>query len=282
MSTVPGDATTIKYVTQWPEHKPRIYGHVHMAKTAGSEINGELAARFERVCGHKGYSYDAYQLNQRNSEWKKQHPDEMLTDYTLKDLTTKMVEKHNRGRVHMDIQREIGYEDCDYISGEVSFSFWNKLVVDTLPNNPPIQLELHVPCRDPVDWLMSMCNHQNKNYNCNAETVKQGVEECLFQMNRFQDISLNKNIHLKCFDPIPIESYIEYMGSILQPRRFVATYVHKDTNSHRNKTEECIHSNEKLKVQVEQYLVENVDVFRFCNRCIGSENDLFWEDEGEG
>ncbi|KAH7624783.1 hypothetical protein NADE_002006 [Nannochloris sp. 'desiccata'] len=31
-----------------------IYGHVHMAKTAGPTLNGELAARFERVCGHKG------------------------------------------------------------------------------------------------------------------------------------------------------------------------------------------------------------------------------------
>ena len=32
----------------------KIFGHVHMAKTAGSEINGELAAHYERVCGHKG------------------------------------------------------------------------------------------------------------------------------------------------------------------------------------------------------------------------------------
>ena len=33
---------------------PKIFGHIHMAKTAGTEINGELAAHFERVCGHKG------------------------------------------------------------------------------------------------------------------------------------------------------------------------------------------------------------------------------------
>ena len=33
----------------------KMFGHVHMAKTAGSEINGELAAHYERVCGHKGY-----------------------------------------------------------------------------------------------------------------------------------------------------------------------------------------------------------------------------------
>ncbi len=32
----------------------KIIGHLHMAKTAGTEINGELAAHYERVCGHKG------------------------------------------------------------------------------------------------------------------------------------------------------------------------------------------------------------------------------------
>ena len=31
-----------------------VYGLVHMAKTAGTEINGEMAARFSNVCGNKG------------------------------------------------------------------------------------------------------------------------------------------------------------------------------------------------------------------------------------
>ncbi len=31
----------------------RIYGHVHMAKTGGTELNGLLAMGYERVCGHK-------------------------------------------------------------------------------------------------------------------------------------------------------------------------------------------------------------------------------------
>jgi hypothetical protein len=32
----------------------KVIGHLHYAKTAGTEINGELAAHYERVCGHKG------------------------------------------------------------------------------------------------------------------------------------------------------------------------------------------------------------------------------------
>lgn len=42
-----------------------IYGFVHIPKTAGSNINGELALSFERVCGNKGYSYDAVNHNAR-------------------------------------------------------------------------------------------------------------------------------------------------------------------------------------------------------------------------
>lgn len=33
--------------------------------TGGTSINGILANKFERVCGNKGFSYDAYQDNER-------------------------------------------------------------------------------------------------------------------------------------------------------------------------------------------------------------------------
>jgi len=40
-------------------HPPILYGHVHMAKTGGTSLNGIIANKFDHVCGHKGYSYDA-------------------------------------------------------------------------------------------------------------------------------------------------------------------------------------------------------------------------------
>ncbi|KAG7370200.1 hypothetical protein IV203_027946 [Nitzschia inconspicua] len=199
-------AKNASVVTYWPKHKDKIYGLVHMAKTAGTEINGELAARFERICGNKGYSYDAYQVNKRHAEWKQNHPDKMLTVYSLPDMTTSMVEKHSRGRVHPVVQKEIGFEDCDYIAIEGSFHFWGPMV-ENMPDDPPFQFELHVPCRDPVDWLMSMCNYRSRNYNCNA-IIKDATNECLFMMHRFLDIPLPQNVHLKCFNPIPIDPYI--------------------------------------------------------------------------
>ena len=44
-------------------------GRDGQAKVAGTEINGELASHYERVCGNKGNSYDVYQLNQRAKAW---------------------------------------------------------------------------------------------------------------------------------------------------------------------------------------------------------------------
>ena len=48
-----------------------VVGHVHVAKTAGTSLNGLLASRYERVCGHKGYSYDSYGANLRMAAGRK-------------------------------------------------------------------------------------------------------------------------------------------------------------------------------------------------------------------
>jgi hypothetical protein len=72
---------------------PVIFGHIHIAKTAGTEINGVLAQRFERVCGVKGYSYDAISFNQRaekdmngtNGNWRQTLKTPDLISKTYKD-----------------------------------------------------------------------------------------------------------------------------------------------------------------------------------------------------
>ena len=52
-------------------HPPILYGHVHVAKTGGTSLNGILANTFERVCGHKGYSYDASKTTNEPKYWKR-------------------------------------------------------------------------------------------------------------------------------------------------------------------------------------------------------------------
>lgn len=77
----------------------RLYGHVHMPKTAGTTLNGEMAARYERVCGHKGYSYDFYHTNNRTT----------TANSFPRDGYSKLNPMYNRGRVPPWVMDEIGY-----------------------------------------------------------------------------------------------------------------------------------------------------------------------------
>merc|ERR1719382_72290 len=97
-------------------------------------INGELALNYENVCGHRGYSYDYAQSKGRNDSIKKLFP------------------RYSKGRVPGLLMSEIGFEDCDFISHEVRWQFWTQEL------NLSDKLELHLPCREPIDHLMSQCS----------------------------------------------------------------------------------------------------------------------------
>ena len=86
-----------------------IYGHIHVAKTGGTELNGLLASRYERVCGNKGYSYDFYGVNKANLGESHYHDKKRKT---------------TRGKVSFEEMADIGYEDCDYVSQEATWTFW--------------------------------------------------------------------------------------------------------------------------------------------------------------
>lgn len=267
-----------------------IYGHIHMAKTAGTDINGKLALRYERVCGHKGYSYDAFKTNERNEAWTKQYPNKTLRENGgYDDSMTVFKPKYNRGRVPNNIMDEIGYHDCDWISNEKGFKFWQEVATEI----SPVPLELHVPCRDPIDYILSMCNHRHQQFMCNIKEdgIPAEAEKCLSFMNRFDDqldITTNaaaatsntittRKVSMKCFNPIPIDPYLEYMGTKLQPKRLVRSYVHRTTNTPRHKDQECLRfeKNGHLRDQLKQYLAQNIPIFRFCHKCVGSKDDLF-------
>ena len=115
-----------------------VIGHVHMAKTAGTSVNGLLASRYERVCGNKGYSYDSYGANLRMAA-SDGNP------HKVKDSIRTQFQGYGRERVPLPFMDEIGFEDCDFISMESNWPFWRRF------EDWPLPLELHVPCRDPLD-----------------------------------------------------------------------------------------------------------------------------------
>eukprot|EP00594_Rhizosolenia_setigera_P001615 CAMPEP_0178946522 /NCGR_PEP_ID=MMETSP0789-20121207/4333_1 /TAXON_ID=3005 /ORGANISM="Rhizosolenia setigera, Strain CCMP 1694" /LENGTH=290 /DNA_ID=CAMNT_0020626525 /DNA_START=80 /DNA_END=952 /DNA_ORIENTATION=- len=233
-----------------------IYGHIHFAKTGGSSLNGLLANNYERVCGNKGVSYDAYAQNEQFRYHVERKHTQRKNDYEMAN------EKLERAG-----------------SMEHQWDYWEKF-----NDFHGLHMELHLPCRDPIDHLMSQCNHfqQRDGFNCNGSTdeeILSHIEFCMLYMDRFS-IELNNtkkypNLHLKCFDfEQEFTTYLTYMDERLQPRRLVSEYVQRETNRRRYKDRECIWSNEPLKERMLNLLLENYDYYKFCDRCIGSDQDI--------
>ncbi len=174
-----------------------------MAKTAGTTINGILALNFHNVCGHKGYSltYSAYQEKSKGRE------------------------PSGEGRVMPGEMTRRGFEDCDWISHEYNWRFWLTL---------PRPLELHIPCRNISEHLLSVANHQNKVFDCQADGRSEFARVVAgFELGRFSDKLLHtEGITAYCFDP---NNYVPYMSTRLQPKRKFTEYVHRPTNKKRTR-----------------------------------------------
>jgi hypothetical protein len=262
-----------------------IFGHFHIAKTAGTTINGALANRFERVCGHKGNSYDYHQY-QKNLRF------DMVENETaairwwmsktpgLKGTVKALDALYNRGRVPLDILNYIGYEDCDYISAEFPMPFWKQF------KNNHTQIEAHVPCRDIFEHFLSQCNFRHIKFDCslfandNIAKIRHEIGKCLVFPNRFRARSIRDykkaNFRFKCFDPMPPSRYIDYMANILQERRYVPQDdLKRETNRKRKREEECVWKmSQTQKDLLAKLLKKEWDLYAYCEECMGSEDEL--------
>ncbi|KAL7492199.1 hypothetical protein ACHAWT_001446 [Skeletonema menzelii] len=256
-------------------HPPILYGHVHMAKTGGTSLNGIIANKFDNVCGHKGYSYDAYNDNEQA---KANNEAVVLSGGTL----------WSRSRVNPRSMETIGYENCDYVSHELKWSFWT----DHFGNGKfhGVNMELHVPCRNRIEHLMSMCNYEEHGRQgdehlptkhkiaCNAKTDEElfnSVKQCFLYLDRY-DHAMLEQFDVKCFSfHNQFTNYIDHMSTILSHRRFESTpYVKRETNDVRNKEDECIWSNPEVMAKVDKFLLDTVPYYQFCDRCMGSEKEI--------
>lgn len=155
-------------------------------KTAGTEINGELVMHFERVCGNKGYSYDALLATPRFEEILSQG--NLQGEYIrwnradMGDTISKAREGHNRGNVPLKAMKEIGFDDCDYIAHKGHTDQW-------LPIADEWPLELHVPCRKPLNHLMSTVNYVHLSFDCNATNLRAEVMKAVgYTSDRFNSV----------------------------------------------------------------------------------------------
>jgi hypothetical protein len=242
-----------------------MYGHVHMGKTAGTSLNGILANRFTRVCGHKGYSYDAFQAN-------------IVAQKANGGEAVSSLDNH-RDRIERKVMFDIGFHDCDYVSHEINSEFWITRFGDAKFFDIP--MELHVPCRDPLDHLMSYCNYKKMELRCNHEKDEgfyRNIDKCMSLMKQFKRYTHKLKLHfdVKCFDfEKQFTTYMDIMAEKLQRRRIVSDpYIQRETNQHRNKTNECIWGREDLQEKAKMHLLKTMPYYQFCNDCMGSENEL--------
>jgi len=268
-ATVPVKANI--HAIHWNPSLPVTYGLVHMARSGGSVINHILALKYERVCGNKGYSYNAYEKN----EQKRLHPPVRNKIKVTRKSQVKFMK--NQGKIIEEAIYSSGFDDCDYIAMEIKAYKWQKHMGDL--HRP---LELHVPCRDPVDHLMSMCAYHKEEFSCNLsnEELHNKIENCTERfLNRFtMDMAPSPNFTMKCFSaPSKINDYIEYMGETLQKKRIQGEYFDITSNKwERHKETECIweEANKDFRKLVEFMIINHHEYFRYCKDCIGSENDL--------
>ena len=263
------------------KQRPVLYGHLHMTQTAGTEINGRLAAQYDHVCGSRGYSLDYYQYNERLRTSTNHHMQvDSISNATL-DTTM------NRGHIPYYMMQEIGFEDCDWISLEQPWQAWP----NTLPTLGNIgsnwTLELHVPCRDPLDHLLAMCLENGYELDCYAENLAMELNACMMSaMDRFSlELEFDSKIQLKCFASLDIDSYIMHLASRLESKRIPAVYVPRGGNesliyvdvvNERDSVQwlECFMEHPTIADEVRQSLLDNFEYFRWCDECLGSKHDL--------
>jgi len=253
-----------------------IYGHVHIVPTGGTTINGLLAANYDHVCGSKGYSLDYYEYNERiristNDEMQHRTSDDAsssTSSSTNSNNSTVGAEQQqeedssaistmmNRGMFSFEMMEEIGFQDCDYISIKYDGEIWDHIRT-VIPKE--FKMEIHLPCRDPIDHLMAMCSYRDIEFNCGSDNIEGEIEACVIGMERFtMELQTLAKVDLKCYDSTRMESYLRYMDSRLQSRRIpVRGYVQRDSHGEwGGPRTDMVHGHECLKFYT--HLVDDV------------------------
>ena len=211
-----------------------------------------------------------YEANKRFREQHEAGVNNKGQSFIEGDSISMLYPKNNRGNPPQAWIEEIGFDDCDYIALETHGKFW----VEMSKSWP---LELHVPCREPLNHLMSQCNHHRRHFNCSSDDLEAEIMNCQVALrSRFRTtFERTPNITARCFDPMPPEKYVDYMGKILQKKRIESEYFHRDSNAKRHKDRECIwQQSEEFQEKVRRKIIEKFPYYQFCERCMGSDMEL--------
>ena len=230
--------------------KREVFFHVHLAKTAGSSLNRVIARRYYGVCGHKGYSFS--QTLNGTVRW------------TLGDAG------YNLDRVHPQWMSDWGYHNCALISHEIAHSALSKIAQKDFFED--VSKTLIIPCRDPIDHLLSQCNHKGRNFTAiasNATNCAVVFNSCRLFWDRYDNAMLDN------FDSIVLFKYDEFDellrrldGSL--PRRAVPlkTDGYYRTNKDRERVNE--HTSENCSWEaLKEGLTHLWSYYTLCDKYLG-------------
>eukprot|EP00978_Attheya_sp_CCMP212_P000959 scaffold2002_cov53-Attheya_sp.AAC.1 len=98
-------------------------------------------------------------------------------------------------------------------------------------------MELHVPLPycDPIDHLMSQCNHRRQTLKCDAASDEEffsSIKTCFLFLDFRYNNELRKHFDVKCYDfRKQFTTYQDYTSERLHPRRLVSTPFVKRTQT---------------------------------------------------
>lgn len=216
---------------------PEIFFHVHLAKTAGSTVNRVAARRYYGVCGHKGYSFS-----------------QNLED-TVRERTDARYKGYGLDRVFPKRMQSWGFHNCAFISHEIGADAFTKVVrLDAFQNVTKTGI---IPCRKPVDHLLSQCN------------MNEIISRCSIEWNRYNDSLLD------VFDRIILFRYDDFDPLIARldramPRRVIAladTYYFR-TNRPRNTQNEHFGMSCPIST-MREHLMRSWSYYRLCDNLLG-------------
>jgi len=187
--------------------------HDHLAKTAGSTFNRIVARRYYGVCGHKGYTFAQKYKDEIRARTDSAHP-----GYGL-------------DRVHPARMVEWGWHNCALISHEASWKYLGNIANDTVwymdgPNMSSAripQTKLLVPCRDPVDHLLSQCNYRRLNFTSLTITLgncSSVIDRCKVAWNRYDHRIVSYFDKVVLFKHNDFDSVIQHLDESLPKRVF--------------------------------------------------------------
>lgn len=248
---------------------PAVIFHAHIAKTAGSTLNRFAARRYHATCGMKGMSF------------------EQPFEY---DFSKKMVFQEIHGTSdRMRLMQEWGLHNCGLISIEQPHFSWAEIT-----NSEAFEAQktaVMIPCRDPIDHILSQCNFRNLSFTSIIEG-KGGAEACANAMPQCQ-VAWVRYDHsmLATFDKVVLFKYDDfpgverYLDDALPKRRlplregedgefgFIRTANRERDPEHERFTESCTED------MLRNALLKHWSYYRLCDTFLG---DSTWQEYDSG